>query len=99
MYVFLLLGHYCMPEEGVVNLTPKQQLLSSAEIVELSRMFVKEGVRKIRLTGGEPLVRADLVDLIGKCFTFSFVLQNNILKCFLKHIQRFQIKVTCINYL
>lgn len=53
-----------MPEEGV-SLTEKERLLSTHEIVTLAKLFVKEGVTKIRLTGGEPLVRADIVDLIG----------------------------------
>ena len=55
-----------MPEEGV-NLTPKEKLLSRDEVLRLSGLFVKEGVDKIRLTGGEPLVRADLVDIVSKC--------------------------------
>ena len=54
-----------MPEEGV-PLTQKEKLLSTQEIITLATLFVKEGVTKIRLTGGEPLVRADIVDLIGK---------------------------------
>ncbi|TRY76237.1 hypothetical protein TCAL_09593 [Tigriopus californicus] len=54
---------YCMPEEGV-QLTPQNRLLSSAEIVTLAGIFAEEGVSKIRLTGGEPLVRSDLADII-----------------------------------
>ena len=53
-----------MPEEGV-PLTQKERLLTTEEIITLAALFVKEGVTKIRLTGGEPLVRADLVDLVG----------------------------------
>jgi GTP 3',8-cyclase len=41
------------------------QRLSFEEILRLARLFVAEGVRKIRLTGGEPLLRANLADLIG----------------------------------
>lgn len=52
-----------MPEEGV-DLTPSTQLLSSNEITELARLFVSQGVNKIRLTGGEPLVRKDVVDIV-----------------------------------
>ena len=52
-----------MPEEGV-DLTPKAQTLTTGEIVRLARLFAKEGVTKIRLTGGEPLVRKDVVELI-----------------------------------
>ncbi|KAM3930687.1 molybdenum cofactor biosynthesis protein 1 isoform 4-T4 [Leptodactylus fuscus] len=56
---------YCMPEEGV-KLTPKSELLSTAEILTLARLFVQEGVDKIRLTGGEPLIRPDVVDIIAQ---------------------------------
>ncbi|XP_068024771.1 molybdenum cofactor biosynthesis protein 1 isoform X2 [Melanerpes formicivorus] len=55
---------YCMPEEGV-QLTPKSQLLTTQEVITLARLFVKEGVDKIRLTGGEPLIRPDVVDIVG----------------------------------
>lgn len=56
---------YCMPEEGV-PLTPTSNLLSTEEIVKIAGLFVSEGVKKIRLTGGEPLVRGDLTDLVGR---------------------------------
>ena len=46
---------YCMPEEGV-ELTPNQDLLSTEEIIKLSKLFVQQGVNKIRFTGGEPTV-------------------------------------------
>lgn len=58
-------GQYCMPEEGV-KLTPRGQLLSTSEVLTLARLFVQEGVDKIRLTGGEPLIRPDVLDIIGK---------------------------------
>lgn len=54
-----------MPEEGV-ELTPKPHLLSDDEVVRLAKMFVKQGVTKIRLTGGEPMVRKGVVELVGK---------------------------------
>lgn len=60
-------GQYCMPEEGI-QLSPKDELLSSEEIVRLAKLFVQEGVTKIRLTGGEPLVRKDIVELCGKLY-------------------------------
>ncbi|XP_023383332.1 molybdenum cofactor biosynthesis protein 1 isoform X2 [Pteropus vampyrus] len=56
---------YCMPEEGV-PLTPKADLLTTKEILTLARLFVKEGVDKIRLTGGEPLIRPDVVDIVAQ---------------------------------
>lgn len=54
---------YCMPEEGV-DLSHKTKLLSTEEIIRLSEMFVQEGIKKIRLTGGEPLVRKDVLSLV-----------------------------------
>ncbi|KAL2853375.1 hypothetical protein BJY01DRAFT_74595 [Aspergillus pseudoustus] len=54
---------YCMPEEGV-PLSPPSHLLTSPEIVYLSSLFVSQGVTKIRLTGGEPTVRKDIVPLM-----------------------------------
>ncbi|KAK3495104.1 molybdenum cofactor biosynthesis protein 1 B [Neurospora hispaniola] len=54
---------YCMPEEGV-PLSPQKELLTTPEIVLLSSLFVSQGVTKIRLTGGEPTVRRDIVPLM-----------------------------------
>jgi len=56
---------YCMPEEGV-PLLPKDDLLSFEEIERLAVLFVRLGVRKIRLTGGEPLVRRGIDDLVAR---------------------------------
>jgi GTP 3',8-cyclase len=54
---------YCMPEEGV-PLSPSRELLTTPEIFLLSSVFVSQGVTKIRLTGGEPTVRRDIVPLM-----------------------------------
>lgn len=54
-----------MPEEGV-ELTKKEHVLTTEEVLKIARLFVREGVDKIRLTGGEPTVRKDLVDIICK---------------------------------
>ncbi|XP_056588194.1 molybdenum cofactor biosynthesis protein 1-like isoform X1 [Triplophysa dalaica] len=56
---------YCMPEEGV-KLTPRSQLLTTEELLTLARLFVLEGVNKIRLTGGEPLIRKDILHIIAE---------------------------------
>lgn len=58
-------GQYCMPEEGV-KLTPRSQLLSTSEVLTVAQLFVREGVEKIRLTGGEPLIRPDVLDIISE---------------------------------
>jgi cyclic pyranopterin phosphate synthase len=56
---------YCMPAEGLEWLT-KQAVMSAEEIVRIVRIGVDRlGVRELRLTGGEPLVRADLTDIIA----------------------------------
>jgi molybdenum cofactor biosynthesis protein A len=54
---------YCMPENGVV-LTPKSQLMTTQEVIDIAALFVKNGVTKIRLTGGEPLLRKDFSDIL-----------------------------------
>jgi cyclic pyranopterin phosphate synthase len=56
---------YCMPEEGV-PLLPKDTLLSFEEIERLAALFVRLGVTKVRLTGGEPLVRRDIEQLVAR---------------------------------
>jgi cyclic pyranopterin phosphate synthase len=56
---------YCMPEEGV-TLSPPAELLTTPEIFLLSSTFVSQGVTKIRLTGGEPTVRPDILPLMHK---------------------------------
>lgn len=61
---------YCMPEEGV-SLTPKSHLLKTDEISYLGHLFVKLGVTKIRLTGGEPLVRPDIVKIVENLSSFE----------------------------
>lgn len=53
---------YCMPDAGV-PLTPSPSLLTSDEIIRLASIFVSRGVTKVRLTGGEPFVRRDLMDI------------------------------------
>lgn len=54
---------YCMPEEGI-HYMPKKELLSFEEIERLVRLVAQMGITKIRLTGGEPFVRTDLMELI-----------------------------------
>jgi len=59
---------YCMPREKYherYKFLNSHQRLSFDEIVRVSKLFVKLGVRKLRLTGGEPLLRTNLSDLIG----------------------------------
>ncbi|MEN1784348.1 MAG: GTP 3',8-cyclase MoaA [Bacteroidota bacterium] len=55
--------NYCMPAEGI-NFAKKEQLLSTDELKMVSEWLVSWGITKIRLTGGEPFVRKDLMELI-----------------------------------
>lgn len=54
---------YCMPENGV-ELSPREELMTTAELVEIATLFVNNGVTKIRLTGGEPLLRKDFPEIL-----------------------------------
>lgn len=54
---------YCMPEDGVRKIK-HDDLLTLEEIYEITKVFVDLGINKIRLTGGEPLVRLGVLDLI-----------------------------------
>src|SRR5512141_1265666 len=65
---------YCMPKEIFgrdYEFLPKDQVLSFEEITRLARAFVGLGVEKLRITGGEPLVRRDLPDLISMLASIS----------------------------
>ncbi|MBK6931169.1 MAG: GTP 3',8-cyclase MoaA [Saprospirales bacterium] len=53
---------YCMPEEGI-KLEPKSGLMTFEEILRMMHVFAGFGVNKVRITGGEPFVRRDVMDL------------------------------------
>ena len=55
---------YCMPEDGI-RLLDHADILSYEEIAEFTKLAVANGITKVRLTGGEPLVRKDIVDLVS----------------------------------
>ncbi len=59
-----------MPEEGI-ELSPQGKLLTNSEILRLASLFVKSGVTKIRLTGGEPTIRKGIDEIIGPFFLSS----------------------------
>ncbi|MEN2413475.1 GTP 3',8-cyclase MoaA [Flavobacterium mesophilum] len=56
---------YCMPADGIA-LSPKASLMTADEIFAIAQTFVKNGVDKIRLTGGEPLLRKDFPEIVSK---------------------------------
>ena len=55
---------YCMPED--MTFRPRSELLQDDEIDRLVRIFAELGFNKVRLTGGEPTVRANIVDIVGR---------------------------------
>jgi cyclic pyranopterin phosphate synthase len=54
---------YCMPEE--MNFRPPAEMMQDDEVLVMARLFADLGFDKIRLTGGEPTVRANIVDIVG----------------------------------
>jgi len=61
---------YCMPEEGI-PLKDKSHFMRSEEVFEMARIFTQLGVKKIRLTGGEPLIRKFSHDIIKQLGTLN----------------------------
>jgi cyclic pyranopterin phosphate synthase len=55
---------YCMPAEGLPWM-PRAEMLTDAEMLRVIGLFVRDGVTQVRLTGGEPLLRRSLVDLVA----------------------------------
>ncbi len=60
---------YCMASD--MTFLPRQQVLTLEELLRLATLFVGQGVRKIRLTGGEPLVRPGIVGLCRQIAALS----------------------------
>ena len=56
---------YCMPPEGLPWI-PQPEILTDDEIVRVSKIAVAHGITKLRLTGGEPLLRPNLFDIVGR---------------------------------
>lgn len=70
---------YCMPADGV-EFVPREELLTYDEIERVAKVFVRLGVDKIRISGGEPTVRKDIVELvkrIGRLPLKSFAMTTN----------------------
>lgn len=64
---------YCMPADGIA-LSPKASLMTADEIFSIASIFVENGVDKIRLTGGEPLLRKDFPEIISRLATLETAL-------------------------
>jgi cyclic pyranopterin phosphate synthase len=84
---------YCMSEKGI-NLMDRRELLTFEEILEVVRILSELGIKKIRLTGGEPLLRDNILDLIQsirsipKIEDISLTTNGTLLDRFLKDIYR-----------
>lgn len=61
-----------MPENSI-KLNKKSNILTTDEIIRLVNIFAMNGVNKIRLTGGEPTIRKDLLDIIRKLTYINFM--------------------------
>lgn len=57
---------YCMPPDREYNFLPRSQILSLEEIVTVAKVFARFGLKKLRITGGEPLLRKNLPWMIGE---------------------------------
>jgi molybdenum cofactor biosynthesis protein A len=68
---------YCMPEEGIKYM-PKAELMSYEEMIRIVRMLVKLGVEKLRITGGEPFIRRDMMDFLGEMSKLEGLREINI---------------------
>ncbi len=93
---------YCMPHEGIAW-KKRDQLLSFEEIIRISRVFAQMGVDKIRLTGGEPMVRKNLevlieqLALIDGVKTIAMTTNATLLKPVAKHLKSIGLKALNIS--
>src|SRR5882757_817101 len=55
---------YCMPEEGI-NWLLRKEILTFEEMMRICSLLVKMGIEKIRITGGEPFVRTDIMEFLS----------------------------------
>lgn len=86
---------YCMPAEGI-QLSPKEHIMTYEEIYTIAKEFVSMGVTKIRLTGGEPLIRKDATRILEKLASLpvQLTLTTNgvIVDKFINHFKKCGIK-------
>ena len=68
---------YCMPQSGIQYIN-RSDLLSYEEMLRLVKVFAAEGISKVRITGGEPFVRKDVVPFLSKLTQVKGILEVNI---------------------
>ena len=87
---------YCMPEEGI-PFKPSNELLNTEEIKRIVKISVSLGVKKVRFTGGEPLLRKDIFELIQVVWNLTFGLTSFVkdrqVKCKTEKKQRLILQV------
>ncbi|WP_251859633.1 GTP 3',8-cyclase MoaA [Clostridium sp. Marseille-Q2269] len=87
---------YCMPEQGI-NKIDNRQILKLEEIEEITNTFVELGVTKVRITGGEPLIRNNILNIIKNIGQikgiedFSMTTNGTLLKDYSKQLRSFGI--------
>lgn len=69
--------YYCMPEEGI-NYVPRQDLMTYEEMIRTVSAFAKQGISKIRITGGEPFLRKDLIYFLKQIHQIQGIKKINI---------------------
>jgi molybdenum cofactor biosynthesis protein A len=86
---------YCMPADGIL-LSPKASIITANEVFEIAKIFVNHGVTKIRLTGGEPLLRKDFPEIIKQLATLeteiSITTNGILIDKYLEILKEFKIK-------
>ncbi len=88
---------YCMAEEGI-SLISHEEILTYEELLRIVRVFAKEGISKVRLTGGEPLVRKGIIDFISRLYQIegiedlSLTTNGILLKKFAQDLKRAGLK-------
>ncbi|WP_125720413.1 GTP 3',8-cyclase MoaA [Flavobacterium ustbae] len=86
---------YCMPADGIA-LSPKASLMTADEIFAIAQTFVKNGVDKIRLTGGEPLLRKDFPEIVSKLadldISLSLTTNGILIDRYIEVLKQFKIK-------
>lgn len=68
---------YCMPAEGI-DYAPRKELLSFEEIIRICKAFASQGISKIRITGGEPFLRKDMMQLLERIAEVDGIEEINI---------------------
>lgn len=68
---------YCMPEEGI-NYVPKEALMTYEEMIKIVELLVPLGIEKIRITGGEPFLRKDMMQFLRSISAMKGLKQINI---------------------